>query len=225
MNKKCVGCSEVLATDLFYLSKTTSDGFMSKCKKCTLQTQKKRNDANKDAIRIRNKKYNEDKKLYISINKKIYYQKNIDLIKEKQKIYRKTKVKWSLRSDIWRKQNLDRVNEYWRFYHNKKKKDVQYKLKKVLRSRLKNALNHNLKTGSAVNNLGCSVEELKLHLESKFQPGMNWDNHGDWHIDHIKPLASFDLTKEDDLNLACHYTNLQPLWAIDNLIKKDKYKE
>jgi len=61
-------------------------------------------------------------------------------------------------------------------------------------------------------------------LESKFQPDMNWDNWASdgWHIDHIKPLASFDLTDREQLLIACHYTNLQPLWAKDNIAKSDK---
>jgi len=93
-----------------------------------------------------------------------------------------------------------------------------------LRSRLYKALQGNFKNGSAVTDLGCSIDELKMHLESKFQYGMNWDNWSfeGWHIDHIVPLASFDLTDRKQLLLACHYTNLQPLWAIDNLSKGDR---
>ena len=69
-----------------------------------------------------------------------------------------------------------------------------------------------------------TVEQLKQHLESKFQPGMSWDNWttDGWHIDHIKPLSSFNLNDRKQLLSACHYTNLQPLWAKDNLSKSDK---
>lgn len=69
--------------------------------------------------------------------------------------------------------------------------------------------------------MGCTVEELKKYLESKWQEGMSWDNYGfhGWHIDHIKPLASFNLTDRDELLKACHYTNLQPLWCKDNMKK------
>jgi hypothetical protein len=69
-----------------------------------------------------------------------------------------------------------------------------------------------------------AVLNLKIHLESKFQPGMTWENHGrnGWHIDHIKPLCSFDLTDLMQLRQACHYTNLQPLWAKENL-RKNRY--
>jgi hypothetical protein len=89
---------------------------------------------------------------------------------------------------------------------------------------LKSAIKGNFKIGSAVNDLGCSIEQLKQYLESKFLLGMTWDNWttDGWHIDHIKPLASFDLTDKKQFLEACHYTNLQPLWATDNIIKSDK---
>lgn len=79
-------------------------------------------------------------------------------------------------------------------------------------------LKNNQKTGSAVSDLGCSVSDFKQYLESKFQLGMNWENYGTfgWHIDHIKPLSSFDLTNRLQFLEACHFTNLQPLWASEN---------
>jgi hypothetical protein len=73
--------------------------------------------------------------------------------------------------------------------------------------------------GSAVRDLGCTVEELKLHIETQFVDGMSWDTYGGWHVDHIKPLSAFDLSQRDQIVLACHYSNLQPLWALDNLRK------
>ena len=93
-----------------------------------------------------------------------------------------------------------------------------------LSGRLYNALKNNHKTGSAVKDLGCTIEQFKVYLESKFTKGMNWDNYGlhSWHIDHVKPLSSFDLTDKEQFKKACHYTNLQPLWAKDNLIKSNK---
>ena len=102
------------------------------------------------------------------------------------------------------------------------KTEISYRLAYYLRVRLNKALKGNYKSGSAVRDLGCSVEELKIHLESLFQDGMNWENHGQWHIDHKKPLDSFDLTYRKQLLEACHYTNLQPLWAKDNLKKSNK---
>jgi hypothetical protein len=73
--------------------------------------------------------------------------------------------------------------------------------------------------------LGCTIREAREHFEQKFEPGMSWQNHGEWHIDHIRPLASFDLTDSKEREKAGHYTNLQPLWAKDNLSKGCKYDE
>jgi len=107
-------------------------------------------------------------------------------------------------------------NIYWQNkYHN----DINFKLAALLRSRLRNAIKNQQKSGSAVDDLGCSIEELVVYLENLFTEGMTWDNHGEWHIDHIKPLAKFNLTNRRELLKACNYSNLQPLWAKDNLSK------
>ena len=104
----------------------------------------------------------------------------------------------------------------------KYKVDLTFRLKESLRTRLAKAVRRNTKAGSAVVSLGCSIPKLKLYLESKFLPGMTWDNYGQWHIDHVKPLDSFDLTDPNQLTKACYYRNLQPLWAIDNIRKGNK---
>ena len=112
------------------------------------------------------------------------------------------------------------------------KSDICYKLKLNLRRRTRVALKNDWKSGSAVRNLGCSVEFLKERLESMFYSHpktgkkMTWDNwgvgRGKWNIDHIKPLDSFDLADRKQFLEACHYTNLQPLWFEDNMRKGNK---
>jgi hypothetical protein len=67
--------------------------------------------------------------------------------------------------------------------------------------------------------LGCSIENLKKHLEKQFTQGMSWKNYGKWHVDHIKPCANFDLSKKTEQQKCFNYNNLQPLWAVDNLKK------
>jgi hypothetical protein len=108
-----------------------------------------------------------------------------------------------------------------KYVGERKKTDINFRLACNLRSRLGQALKNNSKKGSAVKDLGCSISDLKLYLESKFQPGMDWSNWNKtgWHIDHIKPLVSFNLEDPIEFQQAVHYTNLQPLWAKDNLIK------
>ena len=101
----------------------------------------------------------------------------------------------------------------------KVKDDPNFALSRALRRRLYMALRNNAKSGSAVSDLGCSIDFLRQYLEGQFEDGMSWGNHGEWHIDHIEPLASFDLTDANQIKEACHYTNLQPLWAEENLMK------
>ena len=166
-------------------------------------------------LKAERKRYNEKHKDRIKKQRKVYYDVNKDKIRERHKVYRvanKEKLK------AYREVNKERVRNYRSTqYHN----NPQYKLRVLLRSRLQISLKNTAKVGSAVKDLGCSINELKSYLESKFQPGMTWNNHGQygWHIDHIKPLASFDLTDRKQLLEACHYTNLQPMWWNDNLSK------
>ena len=111
--------------------------------------------------------------------------------------------------------------KYTENYKRREAEDINFKLSNRLRHRLRSALKNNLKSGSAITNLGCTVEELKVYLAARFLPGMSWENYGKWHVDHIKALANFDLTDIEQLKIVCHYTNLQPLWAEDNIRKSD----
>jgi hypothetical protein len=99
-----------------------------------------------------------------------------------------------------------------------------YKIKNAVRSRLNQYIKQKGydKTKKTFDNIGCNPYKLKQHLESQFQEGMTWDNHGQygWHIDHIIPLAS--ATTEEEIYKLNHYTNLQPLWWEDNIKKRDK---
>ncbi len=124
----------------------------------------------------------------------------------------------------YRKWNKRRVeNGSWSKYMSEYNK--RNRLAYNLRKRLQKALKGNFKSGSAVEDLGCSISELKLYLENQFEPDMSWDNYGEWHIDHIHPLSGFDLSDPEQIRKACHYMNLQPLWARDNQSKGDKLPE
>jgi hypothetical protein len=105
--------------------------------------------------------------------------------------------------------------------------DIQLskKIKNILRSRIWDALLYNKKCAHTEELVGCSIPFLKAYFEKKFKPGMTWRNHGNhgWHIDHIRPCASFDLSKPEEQFKCFHYTNLQPLWKEENLKKHDKY--
>lgn len=109
----------------------------------------------------------------------------------------------------------------------KKLPTLEEKLRKNLRSRLYRAIKHGYKAGSAVKDLGCSVDEFKVHIESQFKPGMHWENWAlnGWHMDHIKPLADFDLSDRKQLLEAVHYTNIRPLWSKHNCSRYSKGKK
>jgi len=105
--------------------------------------------------------------------------------------------------------------------------DLNYRITQNMRSRINVALKKNVKSKKTKDLIGCSVDFLLKYLESKFAEGMSWENYGHstWHIDHIIPLSSFDLIDPEQLAKACHYTNLQPLWATDNIVKGNKLPE
>ena len=114
------------------------------------------------------------------------------------------------------------------YQKNKKKVDIQYRLKTNLTSSLWSAVkkgkNSGKRGGSAIKNLGCTISELIIHLEKQFKLGMTWNNWSinGWHIDHIIPLDYFNLTDLEEVKKACHYTNLQPMWAKENIVKSNK---
>lgn len=139
--------------------------------------------------------------------------------------YSKNKERAIKRARSWQDEHVERCRENDKKYkHRRSREDICFKMSILLRSRLKNAVRNGQKAGSAVRDLGCSIEELKAYLESLFQPGMSWENwtKDGWHIDHKLPLSCFDLTDREQVLKACHYTNLQPLWAHDNLSKNNR---
>jgi len=122
----------------------------------------------------------------------------------------------------WVKKNPERVKQWKRELCSRNyKSNIVFKLITTLRNRINSILRiKNIKRcTSALKLVGCDLNTLKSHLEAQFQPGMTWENHGEWHIDHIKPCASFDLTSLEEQRQCFHYSNFQPLWAEDNLKK------
>jgi hypothetical protein len=82
-----------------------------------------------------------------------------------------------------------------------------------------------IKADTCVELFGCARPELMIHLQSTFQPWMDWSNYGKWHVDHIKPLSRFRLLEEPEQRKAFNFKNLQALWGPDNIRKSDKYEE
>jgi hypothetical protein len=137
-----------------------------------------------------------------------------------KKNYQKNKLKRREQIKEWDKNNLHKR----RAWHKKNQSsNIDYRIKRAIRARLNSALKKGYRKQSSISYLGCDLEFFKSYISNLFTDGMSWDNYGEWHIDHIKPLSLFDLSKRDEVQKAQHYTNLQPLWAKDNILKSNKY--
>lgn len=170
------------------------------------------------------------------LNKKKWEEKNPNYYIEYRE---KNKQKQSEAHRKWFLENKEKKNKQNRewYYKNKERhikrgiqnakkrmiKNPSERVAKNLRQRMRNTIVKGYKSASTIELLGCSFEDCRKHLEAQWQEGMTWDNYGidGWHIDHIKPCASFDLTDPKQQAECFHYTNLQPLWAIDNIKKSD----
>lgn len=176
---------------------------------------------NSDKIRFRDKQYRIENSVKCQDKQQRYYLENRLKISIRNKEYRsKHKQEYSKYLRDYQCEHRDEINKRARY---KRHSDIHYLLSCNLRTRLCQAMKRGQKSGSAVSDLGCTIHEFKQYLESRFTIGMSWDNRSEWHIDHIIPLSNFDLTDRGQLLQACHYTNLQPLWAEDNLKKSNRF--
>jgi len=192
----------------------------SKLIKCKAYYQKNRNKKS-----VQSKIYRENNKEKLKLRAKKSYQKNRNKISIATKIYKqKNRKKLSEKDKIWRDVNRDKINQQRR---ERKLIDPNFRIQMNIRARIRGALNNKgiVKSLSLISLIGCSVENLKKHIESQFTEDMSWDKIGrkGIHIDHIKPCSSFDLTDLHQQKECFHYTNLQPLWWFDNLKKGSKY--
>jgi len=152
--------------------------------------------------------------------RRLYYQTHREQeIARARKDYHKHKAKRLKGSRIWRKTDAykeGRKRNRRRMYYE----NVNYKLLELMRGRIYKALKGLVKSRATRILIGCSIEKLKRHLEKQFKRGMTWNNYGRWHVDHIVPCCSFDLSKHKEQHKCFNYKNLQPLWAKENLSKQ-----
>lgn len=248
--KVCTKCDKRKVLSKFHKSKNGKFGIVSICKECN----KKYRIKHKENISLYNKQWKKQNKEKLQLQAKNYYHRNKNKIKKYRKKYRqKNKEKISKQNNIYYEQHK-RLLSFWsnkpenklkvklyqcqykqnnKSIRNKKEKihrntDLAYKITINLRTRIRLALKENWKTGKTLDLLGCSVKFLKDYLESKFKPGMSWNNYGtgwygkgmkEWHIDHIRPCCTFDLGNPSEQRKCFNYANLQPLWAKENLKK------
>jgi hypothetical protein len=162
----------------------------------------------KKILKQQNEYYLKHKEQLIKYSKD-YYKNHKEKIKQYKKEYQK---------NLSKEQRERKIQNYY----NKLKINTNFKIICYLRNRIYYAIKNNSKFKSTLELLGCSIKKLKEHLQEQFTNDMSWSNYGKWHIDHIKPCASFDLSKPSEQRKCFNYTNLQPLWAKENLSKGTK---
>jgi len=233
MEKQCRICGKIKYVNEFHKKKGTSDGYRNECKECVKDIQKKY----KEAPGFKEKQKEYDKKRYdenresVLERKKEYHKENREKILVQKKQYRndpdnKERIKEYLNE--YRINNKEELKE-WRKNnrHILAKNQENYRLnnphiiawRSVLYSTLKRL--DTKKQGHTIDMLGYSALELKHYIEKQFTEGMTWKNHGEWHIDHIRPVTKFATT--EDVKIVCALENLQPLWADENLHKNNKF--
>ena len=195
--KNCIKCKEQKELIEFYKHPHTKDGYLGTCKICCNKHNKNQYKNNKEYF-IEYRKENKEKS-------KEYYLNN----------FKKTK-------EYYKKYHLENKNKRNNNEKNRKLIDPLYKLSCNIRTLICISIKGNgfTKKSKTCEYLGCSFEEFKKHIENKFSENMNWENRKEWHLDHIYPVS---LAKDEQhLIKLNHYTNFQPLWAIDNIKKGNK---
>ena len=201
MKKKCSKCLEEKLVEEFHKDASKKDGLLVWCKTCNTK---------------RVTKWRKENASHLAKYMKEYQEKNADTIREYAKKYGKP----------YYAKNADRIKRYFRKYSNERyATDPLYKLSLSIRGsarRITKAVkNGKIKRHSSLKYLGCSLVEYKAHIESQWEEDMSWENHGEWHIDHIIPVDWF-VKNSDNPWEANHYTNLRPLWAKENIVKGNK---
>jgi hypothetical protein len=147
--------------------------------------------------------------------------KNKDSVKAYQQAYYVTnRIELLKKKKAHQQASRKRINERRR---NRYATDVAYRVLRCIRSRISVAVSGKTKSDRTTALLGCSIPFLRGYLSALWEPGMSWENYGEWHIDHKRPCASFDLTDPAQQAKCFHFLNLQPLWASDNLKKSDSF--
>ena len=223
-NIRCNKCKEDKPSTLEYFNKSNLNEKYHLCRKCKSEIDKQYRIENHSNILEKQRNHYKENKSKILDNQKTYNQGRKEDIAEYQTNYwQKNKEELKAYRASWRKANWEkRKTRHQEQYDNDPCYMILHTTRTRVRALIKNS--NGVKDCRTLELLGGDLDVVKKHLERLFLPGMTWDNHGvyGWHIDHIKPCASFDLTDPKGLKECFHYTNLQPLWATDNLSKGAK---
>lgn len=226
MHKKCSKCKETKAVSLFTKDKTEKDGFSGLCKDCK-NSYKRNPKKSRDYYQKTKEKKKQraiERRDEITLNNKLRYQKNKESIKQKRNAYYQQN-----KEIINAKKRISGLTEAERIKKNttvkqRRESNPTIALAGKVRMRVYAIFRHKKlsKEKKSIEYIGCDIDILKKHIERQFTKGMTWDNNTKygWHIDHKIPLSSAQTI--EDLIPLLHYTNLQPLWASENLSKNDK---
>lgn len=195
--KVCTKCKLQKSSSEFHKNIKLKDGLCCRCKLCI-------------------KEYQLQNRIRILAKRQEYRINNQDKIIAHRKLYKKRAAILNKRWQIINKEKRNLRQKH------RLKTDINFKLARNLRGRVRSAIIGAIKFDKTLSLIGCSVDDLKIHLEKQFTKGMSWKNYGKWHIDHIIPCSSFNLKNIKEQKKCFHYSNLQPLWAKDNLIKNNK---
>lgn len=208
--KMCIKCNEIKDISCFKKHHQCTDGYTNRCKICVNEYSKEYRAKNKDKI----KQYTLANKDRLKDYHKEYSKRWEVENREKRKEDKKVNFK------MWRQKNKD----YNKNYKRKNPPSLNLKISTSLSSRINELLKtiNSRKASSSRKLLGCSIEFFKEYIESKFTQGMTWENRGvyGWHLDHIRPCSSFDLTDLEQQKVCFHYTNYQPLWSTTEIAIK-----
>lgn len=204
-----------------------------------LEYEKPRREKNREAFNAQRRDYYQRFKPEIRARHHAWRWKDIDTYNTKERAKRddnrratekryKERVGTEVLRARGRKHAAKRIasGKAYQYIKLREETDVAFLLRRRIRARINVALtgarNGTRKVDTTIKLLGCSYDEFRKHIEGQFKPDMSWDNYGDWHIDHIKPVSSFDLTDPLQQKAAFHFTNCQPLWATENISKGNK---
>jgi hypothetical protein len=239
--KHCGKCKTYKNILDFGYSCNTWDNLRPTCKDCL----KEINLNNKDKITEYNKKYWVETKEEQTEKHKKWREENKEHVKEKMKEWlEKNKEHKKQKDKEYRINNWEKKKEYNRDWKRKnyldmktnperKEELIKYKIKTNTSRRIREMLSFK-KSNRTIEYVGCSLDDFKLHLENQFIDKMSWDNYGEdaskdkknaWHIDHIIPCDAFDFDDEFETKACFYYKNLRPLWASENIIKKNTFNK
>jgi len=219
--KTCTRCGTEKIIDDFERTKNGKDGHYNVCRQCRYKVLLVWKENNRDVVRSYGRKWAANNKKDLSLETKEERERRLEKHRAYNAVYRDSHRK-ELNERKKTQDFKDKNNEYVRA---KTKTDSLFRFKERIRGSVKGAFDRTflVKGKRTFQILGAEIDVARKHIENLFSEGMTWDNMGEWHIDHKIPLAAAN--NEDEVIKLCHYTNLQPLWAKDNLSKGDKYNE